>query len=282
MLSTFIRQTVVPYIPEFTRPLRLLASGRSAPFARKIAVDFTVRGYRVKTVETQGELRQVLGLRRAVFHREFAGRKVSFRSDRDVLDDAADHLAIIDLKLDRVAGVYRLLPSFVGHPFYSDSEFDIAPLVALPGGKLELSRACIDRQYRSGVVIALLWKGIAEYAKKIEASYLFGLSSVNSVDLSQLIRIHRHFEQHSMLARDVAALPREKYRIAGFDEAYAANVDAGTLLADLPSLFRTYIKAGARVCSQPVIDHAFNCADWLTVLKLSQLEDGFGRKFMKN
>ena len=282
MLTTFIRQAVFPCIPEFTRPLWLLASGRAAPFARKIAVDFTVRGYRVKTIETQGELRQVLRLRQAVFHREFAGRRVSFRSDRDVLDDAADHLAIIDLKLDRVAGVYRLLPSFVGHPFYSDSEFDLAPLLALPGGKLELSRACIDRQYRSGAVITLLWKGIAEYAKKVEATYLFGLSSVNSVDLDQLIRIHRYFDQNSMLARNVAITPREAYHIAGFDEAYAANLDAAALGADVPSLFKTYIKAGARVCSQPVIDRAFNCADWLTLLDLSELEGGFGRKFMRS
>ena len=80
MLSTLVRDNVAPLVPEFIRPWTILRGGAN-DFVRKVEVDFKVRDYRVKTVESPTELKQVLALRRSVFHYEFAGKWLSLRSD---------------------------------------------------------------------------------------------------------------------------------------------------------------------------------------------------------
>ena len=259
---------------------------RQPRFSQKVKVDFTVRDYRVKTIDTVAELKQVLALRRNVFHFEFAGKWISLRSDKDEFDQLADHLAIFDEKTGRLAGCYRMIPSFGSHKFYSAGEFAIDQILALPGTKVELSRACIHKQYRNGIVIALLWKGIAAYAKAAKADMLFGLSSINTVIPSEIAQITAYFAANDLIATDLDAAPTDAYRIAGFAD-HLATARAGAALAGIdvvqrvPSLFKTYIKAGAKVCSQPVIDRDFRCADWLTVLNMAELAPAFGRRFMQ-
>jgi len=280
MLSALVRGNVRPLVPDFIRPWTILRGGAGA-FARKIVVDFKVRDYRVKTVESPAELKQVLALRRAVFHYEFAGKWLSLRSDQDVFDEYADHLAIFDEKAGVVAGVYRLISSASSRNFYSSTEFDTTRFMAQPGVKLELSRACIDSNYRNGVVISLLWRGIADYAKKADADFLFGLSSINTTDVQTIAAIHRHFAATGLLHDEWSIAPRAKYEIADFAATLAkASPDGANIASVIPTLFKTYIKAGAKVCSQPVIDRDFNCADWLIALNMRHLVKAYDRRFM--
>ena len=282
MLSTLLRQTMRPLVPEAMRPWTVLRGGAAA-FERKVEVDFTVRDYRVKTVDGPAELKQVLSLRRSVFHYEFAKKWISLRSDQDNFDAHADHLAIFDQKAGRVVGVYRLITSHTGGPFYSASEYDVSGFLQTPGVKLELSRACIDKDYRNGIVIGLLWKGLAEYAKNAGIDYLFGLSSVTTVDVAEIARLHRWFENQGIVDETYGITPRAKYAIDGFDSVLSATPDQDAAAADnVPSLLKTYLKAGAKVCSRPVIDRDFNCADWLTVLDMRTLASSFDRKYRKS
>lgn len=281
MLATFLRQAM-PLFPERARPS--LKAKLSYP--RKVAVDFTVRDYQVKTVETVEEFNKVLALRRSVFHYEFAGKWLSLRSDKDRFDADADHLAIFDRKADKLAGVYRLIPSRDARAFYSATEFNISRFLDTPGKKLELSRACIAREYRNGAVIALLWKGLAEYAKAAGTDYLFGMSSFNTVDTFAIAKVHCYFKSVGLLDESYAMEPTSKFKIFGFAETLAAVANDPTAVDEgrglVPSLLKTYIKAGAKVCSQPVIDRDFHCADWLTVLDMRRLTGSFDRKFMQD
>ncbi len=275
MLSALLRQNYFAFVPV-----------RQPRFSQKVKVDFTVRDYRVKTIDTVAELKQVLALRRNVFHFEFAGKWISLRSDKDEFDQLADHLAIFDEKTGRLAGCYRMIPSFASHKFYSAGEFGIDRILALPGAKVELSRACIHKDYRNGIVIALLWKGIAAYAKAAKADVLFGLSSINTTSPAAIAKITCYFEANALISREVDAEPTADYRIAGFEGHLAAARRAETLdgidvVQLVPSLFKTYIKAGAKVCSQPVIDRDFRCADWLTILDMGKLAPAFGKRFMQ-
>ncbi len=244
-----------------------------------ILVDFTVRDYHVKTVENKAELKQVLALRRSVFHYEFAKKWISLKSDQDEFDEIADHVAIFDRKAGRVAGVYRLIPNGPHEKFYSNTEFEIGGLLKTPGHKLELSRACIHRDYRNGIVINLLWKGIAEYIKASGANYLFGLSSINTTDVMEIARLHNYFIRSGMVDMSHQVRARDGYRIEGFDAIQLPELSDDPI--EIPSLFKTYLKAGAKICSQPVIDRDFNCADWLTMLNLEAMASAFDRKFMK-
>jgi putative hemolysin len=40
-----------------------------------------------------------------------------------------------------------------------------------------------------------------------------------------------------------------------------------------------YLKAGAKVCSEPAIDLKFRCTDWLTILDVGSLDQAFAKKF---
>jgi putative hemolysin len=287
MIAALLRQTLMPLPPVLVRPRQLLRAGRPDinTFARKIEVDFSVRDYQVKTIATPAELKRILGLRREVFHYEFARKWLSLKSDFDAFDLAGDHLAIFDRKAGKVAGVYRLIPSTFSRRFYSSTEFDVDQLLHSPGTKLELSRACISREYRNGIVIGLLWKGVAEYAKAARADYLFGLSSITTMDVSRLATIHRSFEERGLTSEQFRITPRAPYAIEGFGQVLArtpATTDPAAVDALVPSLLKTYIKAGAKVCSQPVIDRDFNCADWLTVLDMRGLTASFDRRFMRS
>jgi putative hemolysin len=286
MLSALARQIVspLPWLPDLVRPWNWIGP---AEFQRKITVDFTARNYRVKTVESTEELRQVLRLRRSVFHYEFAKKWISLKSDKDEFDDDADHLAIFDQETGKVAGVYRLIPSHVGRRFYSSSEFDVSTFLATPGNKLELSRACISKEYRNGVVISLLWRGIAEYARAAGTDYLFGLTSINTTDLTRIADTCRYFESEGLLDMSYNMTPKAKYMIPNFEDIMSgrAGIGDGTVEAagrDVPPLIKSYIRAGAKVCSQPVIDRVFNCADWLTVLDMRKLAASYERKYRQD
>ena len=82
MLATLLRQAIprIPELPRFTFPSPHTTVARTS-------IDFTVRQFQVKTVRSSEEFRQVLALRRAVFHQEFAGKRFSWRSDKDRFDD---------------------------------------------------------------------------------------------------------------------------------------------------------------------------------------------------
>lgn len=286
-LNNTIRGIKGGFMPALTHPSSFdeerhpfITSARCMMLSNVIVVDFTVRDYHVKTIENRAELKQVLALRRSVFHYEFAKKWVSLKSDQDEFDSIADHVAIFDRKEGRIAGVYRLINTGATDKFYSDTEFEIGNLLKVPGHKLELSRACIHRDYRNGIVINLLWKGIAEYIKASGADYLFGLSSINTVDVAEIARIHRYFEANGMVDLSHEVKARDGYRIEGFDGIRVPEENDDPI--EIPSLFKTYLKAGAKICSQPVIDRDFNCADWLTMLNLKTLASSFDRKFMKD
>ena len=278
MLESLLRHGVRNPFPHFRAGF---GGHRAAINLARVEVDFTVRGFRVKTVTTAAEKKQVLALRRSVFHYEFAKKWLSLRSDADEFDTVADHLAIFDTERGRLAGVYRLIKADGTGPCYSGSEFDLGDFLRTPSRKLELSRACIDRDYRTGVVIHLLWRGIAAYAKETGSEQLFGLSSISTTAVERIAAIHKTFVTQGLVTADELARPQPKYKIPGFEAALATAAPLTSDDEGIPSLFRTYLKAGAKLCSQPVIDRAFQCTDWLMLLDLTRLTATFERKYLR-
>ena len=156
-----------------------------------IPIQFENKYFEVKTATEVEELSQVLKLRFEVFHKEFSGKKIKFQYieyDIDVHDFFCDHLIVKDKKSNQIVACYRLLPSALEKTFnhyYSEIEFDLTSFLKLPGNKLELGRACVDKNYRTGAVITLLWKGICEYAKKSNTRYLFGCTSIKKNEFNR-------------------------------------------------------------------------------------------------
>lgn len=236
----------------------------------------------VKIADTAHELNSVFALRQSIFQREFRGKTFSLRSDREHFDDYADFLIIIDKRYDKVVGTYRMISKCPAFSYYSASEFQLGYLPSLPGEKLELSRACIHRKYRTGTVMQMLWRGVSAYSKAIGARYLFGCSSVLTVDPKVVAGIVTELKAKNILSNDLGIEPREKYSMKDLATALSESPAYDPKQsAELPALFRSYLKAGAKVHGLPAVDWNFRCVDFLTVLDLEQLNAAHERKFLQ-
>jgi putative hemolysin len=240
----------------------------------------------VKTAESVEELERVLKLRHDVFHAELLGRRLPFGLEFDRFDAGADHLMVIDERTERVVGTYRLTASNFASSFYSQSEFALEDFLSRPGGKLELSRACIHPEHRDGMVIHLLWRGMVAYWQKIDASFLFGCASVKTTDRGEIAFIYQYLRECGHLAEDFTALPLPGYEVEQFDEEVERwqkvgrpNLEPAKAL--LPPLFLGYLRAGAKVYGRPALDRDFRCVDFLTVLKRDAINSAYERKYAR-
>lgn len=191
---------------------------------------------------------------------------------------------IVDKREERIVGTYRLISSDYSHQFYSQSEFDLNRFVRIPGTKLELSRACIQKSHRTGIVMNLLWRGIAQYLQESGAKYLFGCASVRTLSLHETACVYRHLSAIDGLSDDFTIRPIGEYPLAGF-EAYVSGLNYDDKVKEiaknlLPPLFQSYLRMGAKAYGQPAIDRDFRCVDFLTVLQVEKMQALYERKYM--
>ncbi len=175
----------------------------------KVPISIDQSRYIIKTANSIEEFRQVIDLRSAVFIEEFAGKTGSRRVDLEARDHDADFMIIQDRDTLEVLASYRLLCSDFTDDFYSCSEFVIDDFLQLPGKKLELSRACVRPDKRSkGIFVHLLWRGLAAYSAAIGNRYLFGCSSVQSLDLRHIVQIYQYLHEVGCWDNELPIKPR--------------------------------------------------------------------------
>ncbi len=243
-------------------------------FSPKVRVYQSTDKFILKTAESPFELRQVLKLRHEIFYRELQDRSHATLLDFDEFDSICDHLIIIDRKSKRIVGTYRVISSTFSDRFYSQGEFELAGVLNQSGNKLELGRACIAQEFRTGTIINLLWKGIAEYILKTNSEYLFGCASVQTVDAVVASRLLALLRDKELAIDGLGVRPTEKYqcklpRVAA-DES---------LQKEIPSLIQSYILAGAKFYGEPALDVDFHCFDFFMMLKVSEMSRLFRRRY---
>lgn len=248
-------------------------------FDNRVAVEFTRGHFTVKTIDSRRELWQVYKLRYEVFHREYKNKRFPFGFDKDRYDQFADHLAIIDNRIGKIVGTYRLLQGRGADDFYSASEFDISGFLSRSGSKVELSRACIHRDYRNGTIITLLWRGICEYVANAGARWLFGMGSFKTVDPRVAAEAFKQLTVEGRVDPSLQVPAIGKYVIPGLPQLIE-NAQISDNSANLvPALVRSYLKAGAVVGSDVAIDEDFNCADFFVALDMNAMSSTFSRKY---
>lgn len=247
-----------------------------------VVVTYESDDFLVKTADSTEDLLRVLELRHEIFIREWQGRKALHGWDVDHYDFEGDHLLIIDKRVDEVVGTYRLLCSKFTNNFYSDSEFDLRELVATPWVKLEMGRACVHQEYRDGNTIDLLWKGLSSYIRQENVHYLFGCSSVKSMDASEVSGLYRYFRDKEAWVDDFRIRAREKYEFPKFSmEDGSKDLTIPQAREMIPPLLRSYLHAGAKVYGYPALDRDFECTDLLTILDLSRLNKKFQSRYLE-
>lgn len=226
--------------------------------------------YRARFARHRADVQAAQRLRFQVFNLELGeGLQASYSTgrDEDQYDARCHHLLVEHEESGRIVGTYRLMTQRMAGSggFYSEGEFH---LEALPPWILdegvELGRACVASDHRSGRVIYLLWKGIAQYMAHNRLRYLFGCCSVPATDPGVGLRLRLQ-------------LARQGHLIDGFMSRATRSCSCadGTAVNDdvqIPPLFKVYLDMGARVCSEPAIDREFSVIDFLIVLDVDNLD----------
>lgn len=242
----------------------------------------------VRLAESEAEVRAAQALRYRIFYEEKRATPspamVREKRDFDPLDDAADHLLVIDTTQRETAaavvGTYRLIRSdVVGKGgFYSCAEFDLSRLESWPGEVLELGRSCVDPAHRSGRAINLLWRGIAAYLTAYGTDLLFGCGSLPGTDPGKLKLPLAYMHHHHLAPRHIraSALP-ERYVDMNMLDRDAIDRDAA--LAEIPPLIKGYLRLGGFVGDGAVVDDDFNCTDVCIIVQASLLTTKYARHY---
>ncbi|KRH79681.1 hypothetical protein FERRO_07530 [Ferrovum sp. JA12] len=229
---------------------------------------------------SEADIRAVQKLRWRVFAEEMGACLNSPEPGLDIdrFDALCDHLLARDTRTNEVVGTYRILNANQAEKaggFYSDTEFDLTRLSYLRDRVMEVGRACVHPDYRSGATIAVLWSGLADYIKSHQVQYLMGCASISMIDGGYAAaNIYRQLADNHLAPIEwrvfpKCALPLERLEVAGL------------VKAEVPPLIKAYLRVGAYVCGEPAWDPDFNTADCLLLLPTAFMDHRYSRHFMK-
>lgn len=235
---------------------------------------------------SDADIEAAQALRYRVFYEEMgahpSAESARRRLDSDAFDSYCDHLLVIDEAAgDKVVGTYRVMRRGAAKAkggFYTQGEYDIRPLLALPGEILELGRSCVDAAYRTRLTMNLLWQTIAAYVFHYDIAVMFGCASLAGTDidahapaLSYLY--HHHLAPPAFRPRalpdqyvDMRRMPREA-------------LDVKAVLAALPPLVKGYLRLGGFVGDGAVVDSQFNTTDVSIIVKTDLITEKYSRHY---
>jgi putative hemolysin len=250
------------------------AWGADAPKESRLTLE--TENYWVSLAQSHDEVREAQQLRYQVFSEEYGAVFLGPEKglDQDQFDGYCDHIVVRNRQSARVVGTYRiLLPAQARRAggYYSQHEFFLTRLERQIGDLVELGRSCVHPDHRSGAVIMLLWKAIAQYMHRHRCQHLIGCASVSMRDGG--------IQAASLWDRVCIKMPIDPTL-----EAYPKNrlpldqIVRNPLVTE-PPLLRAYLSMGAVICSEPSWDPDFNTADFLVFLDLSKISPRYARHF---
>ncbi len=235
--------------------------------------------FEVRFAQSAEEVRETQRLRYRIFAGELGAAIEGGNDllDADHYDRYCRHLMVRDIASGRLIACTRILtddaaPQAGG--FYSSGEFDLKMIDSLPGRVMEVGRTCVDAEFRSGAVIAVLWQGLADFFTKHGFDYLFGCASIGLEDgganahaLLEQIKA-KHMAPNWQRVRPLIPLPAADARPA--------------VKVKMPPLLKAYFSLGAKACGEPYWDRDFNCADVFVLVNVSDLHSRYARHFVRS
>ncbi len=232
--------------------------------------------FAVRLAQGAAEIEAAQRLRYQVFVEELGGDGPlvdhDARLERDRFDPFFDHLIVTDEAAGgQVVGVYRLLrddQARAAGQFYSEDEYDLAPLRA--GGRrlMELGRSCLHPDYRGGAAMFQLWQGLADYVLDHGIEIMFGVASFHGTDPQALARPLSLLHHRHLAPPDLRVRARE---FQPMDLVAEADLDRRAALMELPPLIKAYLRLGGFVGEGAFVDHAFNTTDVCLVMDTARM-----------
>lgn len=229
--------------------------------------------YLIRFAQTNQDLAAALRLRYEVFNLELGeGLEESHihGRDEDDYDTGCHHLIVEHEPTGRIIGTYRMQTKEMAETnggFYSSGEYDLSgfPQEVLDQS-VEIGRACVALEHRKQRVLFGLWKGLAAYITAMDKRYLFGCCSLTSQDPHEGRMVLEKLRADGLIHPEFVVQPLPE----------VACVDPDTSPVDvsgvkLPTLFGTYLRFGALVCSPAAIDREFKTIDYLVLMDTATL-----------
>ncbi|WP_299815357.1 GNAT family N-acetyltransferase [uncultured Jannaschia sp.] len=193
-------------------------------------------------------------LRRACFVDELGAE-----AEADAFDDAADHLVLRDRAQPQL-GVVATLRIAEGTD-YTAREFDLSRLRASGRSVAEAGRACVHRDYRNGIAGLVLFTALLRRMRARGVGYLVGTASFGGADPGAHMPALCRLRMEASAPRAIAPVARGPGAVAIRGEA------PRSAMRHVPSLIKTYLRAGAVVGDGAYVDRAFNTVDVCMVLE---------------
>ncbi len=253
----------------------------------------------VRLAASRADIKRAQRLRYAVFYEEMSATPSLTakmrRRDEDAYDAICDHLLVVDTanhaigpwtgrRKPNVVGTYRVLRQGMAHRrlgFYTQSEYDIAPLVAARSPQyrfMELGRSCVLKPYRNKRTVELLWHGLWTYVREHKVDVMIGCASFEGADPE------RHAMALSFLYHHALAPP--EWRCRAHDGLHVPMnrlpkeaVDVKAALKAMPPLIKGYLRLGAYVGDGAVIDRQFGTTDVLIILPVEKIDPRYFEHF---
>lgn len=227
---------------------------------------------------TKAEVVEAQRLRYRVFAEEMGAAlpHAESRLDRDEFDPFCEHLLVRESSTGRVVGTYRILTAEnAAHTggFYSQREFFLDSIAPLAPMTVEIGRACVDREFRNGAVIATLWAGLAAHILPRRYEYVIGCGSVPLDDGGRLAAsIYESVKREFLSPANWRVFPRCPFPLD------AAEIDPDPCV---PPLLKGYLRLGAYICGEPAWDTEFKTADMLIMLPMARLNPRYLNRFQR-
>jgi putative hemolysin len=253
-----------------------------------------VRDFAVRLTKNGDERRQVRQLRYNVFCIEEGAsateEQKQLGEEYDSFDSHADYMVV--LHGDKVVGTYRIIDRESAEKmggFYTETEFNIEKLRRIDGNIAEMSRACVDKEYReSGLVMRLLWMGLADYVLRRRIKVLFGVASLvgkEPVEFAQCIsylyynhlaplRLRASVNTDGMIEN--GANPK-KSRMNILPKVF---VNEAAAREQMSPLIKGYLRLGAQFGKGVYIDVPFNTCDVFVILQTKNVSRVYQKRFV--
>ena len=235
--------------------------------------------FQVMIAESEAEVRLAQKLRYDVFFRGrrtegFAPEKGEGELDIDRFDPQFRHIVVLDRESGKAVGTYRFqsgVEAKRGLGFYSSTEYCLSG-VEFDDSFFEVGRSCVAEEFRGGAVISLLWLGIHELHRLEHWRHLFGCVSFPEEQLAGAWNLYDAQAASAGLDDEIRGVPQPSYRVERPSTAETAS-------APLPPLLKGYLRLGAQIAGEPVLDKAFGTVDLLIHLDFDRVSERYLRHY---
>jgi putative hemolysin len=195
--------------------------------------------------------------------------------DVDPFDKFCRHLIVRDRRNDEVVACMRVLldeDAKRAGSFYSETEFDLGKLVTAPGRVMEIGRVCVRADYRGGMVVSMLWAGLARFFQITDFNRIIGCASIPMIgDGANAMAAFATLAERYMAPEGFRVKPKLPLPLR----------DGPVPPTRIPSLLLAYMRLGAKICGEPCWDPDFNVADVVVLLDPAELRQRYARRFLK-